>query len=75
MVNETNRSTPSGTIELQRTVGISFGNVYSYLEKMDKFLDIYDPPKLNDEDIKRQYPLMVKNKTIKVSDKEKPKTG
>jgi hypothetical protein len=43
------------TIEVQEIIRDYFENLYSYkfenLEEMDIFLDIYDQPKLNQEDI------------------------
>jgi hypothetical protein len=45
----------TNTTEIQRIIRDYFENLYSnkfeYLEEMDKFLDTYDDPKLNQEDI------------------------
>jgi hypothetical protein len=45
----------TNTTEIQETIRIYFGKLYSNkfenLEEMDKFLDTYDHPKLNQQDI------------------------
>jgi hypothetical protein len=48
----------TNTKEIQGIIVDYFENLYSnrfeYLEEMDKFLDTYDYPKLNQEDINNQ---------------------
>jgi hypothetical protein len=54
-IRNTKRKITTNTKEIQGLITDCFENIYSNklenLEKMDKFLDTYDHPKLNQEDI------------------------
>jgi hypothetical protein len=68
----------TNTTEIQRIIKDYFQNLYSNkLEKMDKFLDTYDHPKLNQEDINYLNRSIACNKieaTIESPKKEKSRT-
>jgi hypothetical protein len=68
-------------MEIQEIIRDYFENLYSNkfenLEEMDKFLDTYDHPKLNQEDINHLNRSITQNKieaAIESPKKEKPKT-
>jgi hypothetical protein len=68
-------------MEIQEIIRDYFEDLYSNkfenLEEMDKFLDTYDHPKLNQEDINHLNRSITQNKieaAIESPKKEKPKT-
>jgi hypothetical protein len=72
----------TNTMEVQEIIRDYFENLYSNkfenLEEMDRFLDIYDHPKLNQEDIKCLNRSITQNEikaAIKSPKKEKSGTG
>jgi hypothetical protein len=71
----------TNTKEIQGIIRDYFENIYSNklenLNEMDRFLDTYDHPKVNQEDINHLKRSITQNEieaAIKSSEKEKPRT-
>jgi hypothetical protein len=76
-IRNAKRKIKTNTMEIQEIITDYFENLYSNkfenLEQMDKFLDTYDHPKLNQEDINHLNKSIKQNEieAARVSQKEK----